>query len=133
MTDRELADLQAENARLRAAHATSLIAGATGGDHTTLYVTAVVVTSMIAVVAIVSIFIVRPDRDNTALIAIVVGFLLPIVSGLLGAAVREVKAAVNGRLTQLLALTAKASRAQGQLDEQAKSAVAVVVDATRQG
>lgn len=130
ITETEVADLLAENQRLRGAQAGVLIAGARGADHTALYVSAVVGTSVTALAAIVTIFVVRPERDNTALIAIVIGFVVPIVMGFLAAAVREVQQAVNGRLTQLLALTAKASRAEGQLHEQAKTLPPAIIPGT---
>ena len=58
---------------------------------------------------------VRPDDDNIALITIVVGIFAPIVTALLAAALKENHDAMNSRLTQLLELTAKASKAEGEL------------------
>jgi hypothetical protein len=107
--------LQAENARLK-----DVLAGAdvptNVGSHTSLFVGAVVGLAALAVVSIIVIFLTRPDKDNTGLIAIVLGFMVPLVSAFLAAAVQQVHLAVNSRLSQLVLLTAKAARAQGQLE-----------------
>jgi hypothetical protein len=124
MTDAEIAQLQADNQLLRTAGASAKVAAINANDHTSLYVFAVLTLSLVAIGAIVGIFITRPDKDNMGLILTVLGFLVPLVTGFLGAALREVHLAVNGRLTQLLALTEKASRAEGQLHEQSRSAAA---------
>lgn len=90
--------------------------------HETIYVAAVVGLSVLAIAAILTIFIVRPDKDNTPLVAVILGFLVPLVSTFLAASVRQVHLAVNGRLTQLLAQTAKSSHAEGQLEGQGDAA-----------
>jgi hypothetical protein len=82
---------------------------------TTLYIRAVVGLCVLAVVAIITLFVVRPDKDHTALITLILGVLMPAISALLAAAVQQVHLAVNSRLTQLLALTQKASLAEGVL------------------
>lgn len=92
------------------------------GSHATLFVAAVIGLSVLAIVAILTIFLVRPDQDNTALVAIVLGFLVPLVSAFLAASVQQVHLAVNSRLTQLVQLTAKSSRAEGQLVGQGDAA-----------
>jgi hypothetical protein len=83
-------------------------------DRATPFVWAVIALSALAVLAILVIFIVRPDRDNTALIAMVLAFLVPLVGGFLAAAIREVHASVNGRLSQLLLVTRRLARAEGR-------------------
>ncbi len=112
-----LAALQSENAQLK-----QVIAGADVpagiGQHTNLYVAAVVFLAVVALVAIIVIFLTRPEKDNSALIATVLGFMLPLVSAFLAAAVQQVHLAVNSRLSQLLILTARASRSQGRLEGQ---------------
>jgi hypothetical protein len=65
---------------------------------------------------VVSITMLRPHDDNTALIATVAGLNSTVVLGLLAATVQQVHLAVNSRLTQLLELTAKSSRAEGKLE-----------------
>jgi hypothetical protein len=86
------------------------------GTHTKLFVTAVMGLSALAILSILVIFIVRPDRDNTALVATVVGFLLPLVTGFLAASFQQMHNAVNSRMTQLMVLVRAAAHAQGQLD-----------------
>lgn len=107
-----------EIARLRAQLDEDEI-GAVGGvnriDHTNMLVVATIFLAVLAVVAIIIIFLVRPDKDNTALVATLMGFLVPLMTALLAAAVQQVHAAVNSRLTQLLRVTAAKSRAEGIL------------------
>jgi len=86
-----------------------------GASHAGLFVAASVILSIIAIGAILAIFIVRPEKDNTQLMTMVLGFLLPIITALLGAALQQVHLAVNSRLSQLVELTAAASKAEGQL------------------
>ena len=85
-------------------------------DNTGILVAATISLAALAVVSITTIFIVRPDRDNTALIATLLSVLVPLMTGLLAAAVQQVHLAVNSRLTQLLRMTAEKSRAEGRLD-----------------
>ncbi len=102
-------DLQAENARLRGG-ATPAV-----GSRATVYVMTIVALCIVTIAAIIAVTIARPGVDNTALIAIMIGVACPILIALLGAAVQQVHYAVNSRLSQLLELTATASRAEGQL------------------
>lgn len=70
---------------------------------------------------VVMISVVRPDGDNLDLIAIVFAAITPTTVALLAymkttenaQAVKDVHLAINGRLTQLLAMTELASRAEG--------------------
>ena len=94
-------------------------------DRATAFVWAVLALSALAIVAILVIFTVRPDKDNTALIALVLGFLVPLVGGFLAAAIREIHTSVNGRLTQLLLLTQRSAHAEGHLAGTADAATAV--------
>lgn len=84
-------------------------------DHTNLLVAATVVLAVITITAIVGIFALRPDASNGPLIATILGFMVPIMTALIGGAVQQLHAAVNSRLTQLLATTAARSRAEGML------------------
>jgi cytochrome b subunit of formate dehydrogenase len=87
------------------------------GGTTGLYVLAIVVLSILGVSAVVIVLIVRPPPiDNTPIITVILGFLIPTVTALLAGAVQQVHIAVNSRLTQLLEITATASHAQGQID-----------------
>jgi len=94
-------------------------------DRATTFVWAVLVLSALAIIAILVIFTVRPDKDNTALIALVLGFLVPPATGFLAAAIREIHTSVNGRLTQLLLLTQRSAHAEGHLAGTADAATAV--------
>lgn len=85
-------------------------------DHTNMLVGSTIALAVLAVAAIVTIFIVRPDKDNTAMVATLMGFLVPLMTALLAAAVQQVHAAVNSRLTQLLRVTAAKSRAEGRAE-----------------
>lgn len=107
-------DLATENERLRHELAIATLAEPTGSK-ATLYTGAVIGLAVLGVAAILIIFALRPDKDNTAIIAIVMGFLVPVVTALLAAAVQQVHLAVNSRLSQLLLVTQKASRAEGKL------------------
>jgi hypothetical protein len=115
-----LTNLQAENAALR--HAAALQTRDDPENRTGLYVAAVVALSVLAIATVFGIYVVRPDRDNTALMVTVLGFLGPPIMGFLAAAIREVHLAFNSRMSELLVTTARAARAQGQLDAAAQSA-----------
>lgn len=86
-------------------------------DHTNLLVGSTIGIATLAVAAIVIIFLVRPDKDNTAIVATLMGFLVPLMTALLAASVQQVHAAVNSRLTQLLRVTAAKSHAEGVASE----------------
>ena len=96
---------------------------------------------------VILISIIRPDSDNLALIGIVVATIAPTSVALLaylktidnGVVVQEVRQAVDGRQTQLLAMTETASYAQGLADGTkagtviAKDLVATTASQLRQG
>jgi len=88
----------------------------TQSSNASIYVWAVIGLSVVAVIAILIIFLIRPDKDNSSLITVVLGFLVPVIMAFLAASVQQVHLAVNSRLSQLVALTAKASHAEGALD-----------------
>lgn len=85
------------------------------GSMTGAYVAAVVALSGMGVTAIVAITLARPNEDNTPIITTVLGFLVPVTLGFLGAAVKEVHVAFNSRMTELLELTERSAKAEGQL------------------
>jgi hypothetical protein len=93
------------------------------------FVYAVIAMSMMTVGSILALAIVRPDNTTTG--TIILGVTLPIITAFLAKAVQEVHAAVNGRLSELLKSTAKASRAEGQLAEKTAALERVNVTATR--
>jgi hypothetical protein len=85
-----------------------------------MFVTATVVLSALTVLAVVLITLFLPGNPgNTAVIATIVGVTAPITIALVGAAVNQVHVAVNSRLTELIALTAAASKAEGVLQQKA--------------
>lgn len=84
------------------------------GRRATAYVWAIVVLCALALAFVVGVSVAKPDSDNTALIALGLGVLAPVLTALVAAAIQQVHLAVNSRLTQLLILTAKASRAEGK-------------------
>lgn len=92
-------------------------AGSPPGSLTGIYVGAVVVLSIVGMLSVIGVLIARPTQDNTAIIATILGFLLPTVSALLAAAVREVKVTIDGRMSELLMLTGRAAHAEGKLSQ----------------
>lgn len=119
-----LAELVAENLRLRRELAGDQVPGL---PRATAYVWATVVLCALGVAAMTTIFVLRPDRDNTQLVGTVLGFLVPTVLAFGAMATHQVHAAVNSRLSQLVRMTAKASRAEGQLEGIAASPPAAVI------
>lgn len=103
--------------------------------------------AVLLTVFVIVISIVRPDSDNINLIGIVIAAVAPTTVALLAylktldnsVAVQEVRQAVNGRQTQLLAMTETASYAQGLADGTtagtiiAKDLVATTASQLRQG
>lgn len=81
-----------------------------------IYVAAVLVLALATVAAIVAILALRPLADNTAIIAAVVGFVTPVMLGLLALISRENHLAMNSRLDQLLSATNELSRAEGNAE-----------------
>lgn len=84
-------------------------------DHskTGLLVTGITALCVLEVGFIVAITAIRPDADNMPLIVMASSVVGPVITALLAIAVKGVHVAVNGRLSQLLELTAKASAAEG--------------------
>lgn len=107
-------DIATENERLRDELAQALLQEPVG-TRATLYTKSVIALAFLCVAAIVTIFVVRPDKDNTAIISIITGILVPLITALLAAGLQQVHLAVNSRLSQLLLITQKAARAEGKL------------------
>lgn len=104
-------ELYTENRRLRA-----IAEMATpSGNANLLYLAGVVALSVCGVAGIVAIMLRSPEKDNTQAVTLVLGFLVPTVLALLGFMQRDTHLAFNSRMTELLQLTAKSSRAEGQL------------------
>lgn len=85
------------------------------GNQSAVYVAAVIVLSLSGVGGIILLNVWQPEKDHTATITLILGFLVPIVTALLAGAVAQVQKSVNGRLTQLLAMTARTHAAEGEL------------------
>lgn len=90
-------------------------------SHTMLYVAAVIVLSVVGVGSIVALQLLNPEKDHSATIVVILGFLVPTVTALLAGAVSQVQKSVNGRLTQLLAMTARTHAAEGEIVGAAKA------------
>lgn len=88
---------------------------AAGSSRVKVYIGAVMGLCALAATFVIVITALRPADDNAALIATGLGIFAPIVAALLAAALKENHDAMNSRLTQLLELTEKASKAEGQL------------------
>ena len=74
---------------------------------TSTYVIAVVVLCVLAMLSVLAVLLLRPEADNTPIIASIFGFLIPVVTALLAGAVQGVQKSVNGRMTELLETTAE--------------------------
>ena len=79
------------------------------------YVTALVVLCVLTVVFVLVLSAIRPTADNMPLIVAVLGVITPVNLALIGAAFYQNHLLMNSRLSELLAQTAKASKAEGQL------------------
>lgn len=90
-------------------------------DHTNLYVWAAVTLSFMTILAIVIIAVLRPDSGS--IISTIIGVTVPSITVLIAIAIKQVKTAIDGRLTQLLLLTEKASKAEGKLEGNVRTAV----------
>jgi len=86
------------------------------GQKTTIFVVSTIILCILVAAFVVVITVVRPDKDNTSLILSIVGVIVPVITALLAATIQQVHLAVNSRLSQLLELTATASRAEGKID-----------------
>ena len=82
----------------------------------TLYIIAILILCILAASFVSIITFIRPDQDNTALITMVLGIITPVILALLAGSQHENHLAMNSRLTELLNLTAKSSKAEGKLD-----------------
>ena len=87
----------------------------------TQYVVAVVAMMLIGVVAVVAIVLGRPEKDNTAVIATIVGFLAPTTLSLLAfMKSQETHLSVNSRLDAFMANARMAAHAQGVTEGRAQ-------------
>ena len=77
---------------------------------------AITLLSLIAMVSIVSVVALKPP-DSQIIITAILGFTGPIIAIILANMMKNVQSEVNGRLTQLLQLTERSSRAEGRKEE----------------
>lgn len=107
-TPKSYDELFTENQRLKAVGPV--------GQKTTIFVISTIILCILVAAFVVVITVVRPEKDNTSLILSIVGVIVPVITALLAATIQQVHLAVNSRLSQLLELTATASRAEGKID-----------------
>ncbi len=101
---------------------------------------AIVVLCLTAAAFVLALSWLRPTADNGPTILLLFGIVAPVVTALLATVVQaarneiqKVHLAVNSRLTQLLELTARASKAEGNLEGVAAGAAAVGSSARAEG
>lgn len=112
----ELDQLLAENARLKSeASGRAREDEVQPGGKAGLFVWAAVAVSLMTLVAIVVVYVMRPDVDNTKLNNLILSITAPTILALMTGAIQQVHMAVNSRLTQLLRVVSKARFAEGQL------------------
>lgn len=118
MTTPTLEEMLAQNDALRE-QLRANAAGSPMGDSgkTKMYVIAVLVLAIVCVAAVAILAILRPGEIAPG--TLIIGVLLPVITAFLGAALREVHTAVNGRLSQLLDTTARAAKSEGMLERRA--------------
>ncbi len=80
------------------------------------YVVAVVVMIVIVVIAVTVIAVVRPDKDNASLYALILGSIGPTTLALLAfMKSQETHLSVNSRLEQFIRNADRSARAEGEL------------------
>ena len=81
-----------------------------------LYLIMILALSLGGVISITLISLADLDRDNTGIIAAIVGFLTPTILSLMALMVKDTHDLTNSRMTELLEVNKKASRAEGKLE-----------------
>lgn len=82
----------------------------------TPYLIAVVLMVALAITAVVTITVIRPDRDNSSLYALIFASIGPTTLALLAfMKAQETHLSVNSRLEQFIRNAGRASRAEGEL------------------
>lgn len=99
--------LDAENALLR-----ERLAPSSSANRVALLVRWVVVIVAVTLVSISAIYISRPGENNVPIVTAILGFVVPTVGALLAAALGQTHSAVNGRLSELLNVTAENAAAR---------------------
>jgi len=84
------------------------------------YVIAVVLMIVVVIIAVTVIAIARPDKDNSALFALILGSIGPTTLSLLAyMKAQETHLSVNSRLEQFIRNADRTARAEGELAGQA--------------
>lgn len=82
---------------------------------TSLCVSGVIGLCVASMLVVVLLTWISPGDDHTLVFATVFGLVAPLATALLAATLRQLELAVNSRMTQMVALQAKASHAEGVL------------------
>lgn len=85
-----------------------------------ILVMAIIVLSVCGVLAVTLIIVLLPERDNTKGIMVILGFLVPVITALLGKAIGELHHTVNGRLDKMMETFGNMRFIEGQEDERTK-------------
>lgn len=94
------------------------------------YVLAVMFMSLLGVIGLISITVLRPDKDNTTLIATVLGFLAPTTVAILTLMKsQETKLLVNGRLDTMIEAAKTAAFHAGAANERSTMQATATVEA----
>jgi hypothetical protein len=85
-----------------------------------MYLAAVVVLAILIVVAVMTLTVMQPDKDNTPMITLIRSIIEPLIYALMAAGGFQVVKGIDGRFSQLLAMTARTHSAEGKLQGQAE-------------
>jgi hypothetical protein len=92
-----------------------------------MYLAAVVALGVVIVLAVVTLTVAQPDKDNTSTILLIRSVVEPMIWSLMAAGGFQVVKGIDGRFSQLLAMTARTHAAEGELKGQAV-ATAVIAE-----
>lgn len=73
-------------------------------------------TCVLGVGAMIGLAFIRPEQDNSTFNMAILGFLTPVVVGVLGVMVKDVHTLINSRMTDLLVATTAVALAQGKAE-----------------
>ncbi len=91
---------------------------------TSTYVWAAVSVVLIGTLAIFGIFVVRPDRDNSAIITIIIAGIAPTAAAILGLMkAQETHLVVNSRFDKVIGAATAVAREEGAAAERARAAI----------
>lgn len=85
------------------------------------YLIIIAVLGFIGVTSITAIAIFQPASNNTLVITTIIGFLTPIMLFIQAMMQKETHDINDGRLSELLEVSKRASKAEGKLEEQKES------------